>query len=440
MADVRPNNEPLESGPAFEWWMIANIAMGAGFSAFVALLIPPYITQTTGNAADAGVVMAIISLAAVAGPILGGFADRYRAHRLIMSLGVLGMAIAFLAFGISALSSAFFAIDAIVMGLSIAAVAAVAPVFVVGANLGKALQAKRLTTYNLVAPVGQVLGGAILGAAAAAGWSFSQRFYLSAAVMFLAFLITWFASKQAAERVNAAMDAADEAEADASAAEEAAESVKKARRIGLSQVLISTFGMYLLILILSSVANNGVNNQISNILPNVYGIDEATTAGLISLAGLLNIGFFLAAGAWMGRSGAFGPFTAGNVARLVGALGMALLGLVANAPVLIVAAFMQLLYQGNPFIRLTQPVLAVRFATIPAGQANGWVIGASAIGSFLGSILGGLLADSVGFNAINWMAAIAAGLAVLLIFISLWPAERRKQAEEDMVTPAAKPV
>jgi MFS family permease len=218
--------------------------------------------------------MAIISLAAVAGPILGGFADRYRAHRLIMSLGVLGMAIAFLAFGISALSSAFFAIDAIVMGLSIAAVAAVAPVFVVGANLGKALQAKRLTTYNLVAPVGQVLGGAILGAAAAAGWSFSQRFYLSAAVMFLAFLITWFASKQAAERVNAAMDAADEAEADASAAEEAAESVKKARRVSLGQVLISTFGMYLLILILSSVANNGVNNQISNILPNVYGIDH----------------------------------------------------------------------------------------------------------------------------------------------------------------------
>jgi MFS family permease len=178
--------------------MIANIAMGAGYSAFVALLIPPYITPTTVNAADAGVVMAIISLAAVSGPILGGFADRYRAHRLIMSLGVLGMAVSFLAFGVSALSSAFFAIDAIVMGLSIAAVAAVAPVFVVGANLGQALQAKRLTTYNLVAPVGQVLGGAILGAAAAAGWSFSQRFYLAAGVMFLAFLITWLASKQAA--------------------------------------------------------------------------------------------------------------------------------------------------------------------------------------------------------------------------------------------------
>ena len=63
------------------------------------------------------------------------------------------------------------------------------------------------------------------------------------------------------------------------------------------------------------------------------------------------------------------------------------------------------------------PAVAVRFATIPAGAASGWVIGASAIGSFLGSVIGGFLADEVGFNAINWMAGIAAGLAVLLIFM-----------------------
>jgi predicted MFS family arabinose efflux permease len=286
-----------------------------------------------------------------------------------------------------------------------------------------------------VAPVGQVLGGAVLGAAAAAGWDFSSRFILSAAIMFLAFLVTWFTTKKPEERVHVAMDIANSVDADEAAAGEVAENVKKARSIGLKQVLVSTFGMYLLVLILSSVANNGVNNQISNILPNVYGIDEPTTAGLISLAGLLNIGFFLLAGAWMGRSGAFAPFTAGTIARLVGALGMALLGMVASAPILIVAAFMQLLYQGNPFVRLTQPVLAVRFAPIPAGQANGWVIGASAIGSFVGSVLGGLLADSVGFNAINWMAAIAAGLAVLLIFISLWPADRKKRAAETAAAP-----
>ncbi len=41
--------------------MISNLAIGAGFSAFVALLIPPYVTEATGNAAEAGIVMAIIA-------------------------------------------------------------------------------------------------------------------------------------------------------------------------------------------------------------------------------------------------------------------------------------------------------------------------------------------------------------------------------------------
>jgi predicted MFS family arabinose efflux permease len=185
------------------------------------------------------------------------------------------------------------------------------------------------------------------------------------------------------------------------------------------------------------MGNNGINAQIANILPNVYGMDQATTSGLISLAGLLNIGLFIVAGRWLASKGGMTVFTAGNVIRLVGALGMAVIGLVAQSPILIAAAFMQILYQSNPFVRLTQPVVAVRFATIPAGQASGWVIAAAAAGSFLGSLIGGFLASSVGFNAINWMAAIAVGLAVLLLFVGLWPAERKKVAAEQAAEGAA---
>ena len=79
----------------FQWWMISFIAAGAGWAAFISLLIPPFVTESTGSAADAGIVMAIISLAAVLAPVLGGFADKYRAHRLVLTLGVLGMALAF---------------------------------------------------------------------------------------------------------------------------------------------------------------------------------------------------------------------------------------------------------------------------------------------------------------------------------------------------------
>jgi predicted MFS family arabinose efflux permease len=417
MATVNSKSGQQAKGPAFEWWMISNLAMGAGFSAFVALLIPPFVTETTGNAADAGIVMAIISLAAVLGPVLGGFADKYRAHRLVVSLGVLGMALAFAMYGISAEAKAILALDAILMGVSVAAVSAVAPVFIVGAALPKALEAKRLTTFNLIAPVGQVLGGVLLGAATAAGGSFIQGFWLAGVVMFLAFLITWFSSKKPAERIELLEAKPDDAREE------------KKQSFGLGKVLFSMFGMYLLILTLSSLANNGLNNQIANILPNVFGADQATVSGLISLAGLLNIAFLLAAGAWMGRKGPMPVFVTGNVFRLVGGLGLAILGMAAKSPLLIVGAFMQLFYQGNPLVRLTQPALAVRFATIPAGAASGWVIAASAMGSFLGSLLGGYLADSIGFNAISWMAAIAAGLAVLLIIVSLLPAYRKLQPE-----------
>ena len=39
----------------------------------MALLIPPYVTEVTSDAAAAGAVMAVISLAAVLGPVLGTF-------------------------------------------------------------------------------------------------------------------------------------------------------------------------------------------------------------------------------------------------------------------------------------------------------------------------------------------------------------------------------
>jgi len=123
--------------------------------------------------------------------------------------------------------------------------------------------------------------------------------------------------------------------------------------------------------------------------------------------------------------------TGATVIRLVGALGMAAVGMMTDNPLALVAAlFVLVFYQGNSFNRIAQGVVGMRFATIPPGSASGWVIAASAAGSFVGALGGGYLASSVGFNAINWMAAAAIGVALLLLIFVLWPAERKKRKEE----------
>jgi predicted MFS family arabinose efflux permease len=407
------------NGSAFEWWMITYFGLGAGFSAFVRLLIPPYVTEATGSAGEAGVVMAIMSLSAVIAPVIGGFADRYRAHRLAIILGMFGMVLSFAAYALSAGDAMVTALDAILMGVSVAAINSVAPVFVVSAGLSQSLQAKRLTTLNVLAPLGQMVGGAILGAAVSAGLTYDQRFWLAAAFMLGATVIVYFTTAKPAARIQVAEEPAEGDAED-----------KTRKHIDLKRVLFSTFGIYLLILIFSSIAFNGFNAQVANILPNVFGFSEALTSGVISLAGILSILGMFAAGAWMARSGSTLVYTSGSLIRLVGLLALALLALLSQASVLIVIIAAQILYLSRPFGRLPQPAVGVRFTTISAGQATGWIGGAGAIGSFIGALLGGWLADTVGFGAILWMGAISSGICVLLLFFGLWPAERKKRQAE----------
>ncbi len=324
MTDHAPEVDRATGAP-FEWWMLSNFAVGAGFSAFIALLIPPYVTSATSDVSASGVVMAIISLGAILGPVLGSFADKYRAHRIVMCAGLAGMALGFGLFAGAAESAALYALDAIILGISIAAISAVAPVFVVGAGLRQELEAKRMTWYSLMMPAGQVAGGVLATAAARAEWSFTARFWLAAAVSALLFVAVLLTSKGPEERIHRAMDEELARRAtDAEGEDEAPAS------IGLKAVLGSAFGLFLLVATLSSVANNGINNQISNILPNLYGISEGGTSTLIAVAGLLNIVLFFPAGKWMARSGPMTVYNAGLIMRLVGALGMALVGWVSG--------------------------------------------------------------------------------------------------------------
>jgi len=221
-------------------------ALGISYSAFVSLLIPPFVTEAGGDASTAGIVMAIIALGALGGPPIGSFADRYSAHRIVMVGGIAGMALSFVAYALSADSSALYALDAILMGISVAAVSATAPVFIVGARLDQKTEAKQMTTLQLMMPTGQLVGGLIL--AGITGWSFSNRFWLGAGIVAVSFVVVWLTTANVSRRLKHAV---------AQDADSAPDGGRK--KIGLKKVLFSTFGIYFAVLVFTSIANNGVN-------------------------------------------------------------------------------------------------------------------------------------------------------------------------------------
>ena len=144
-------------------------------------------------------------------------------------------------------------------------------------------------------------------------------------------------------------------------------------------------------------------------------------------------GLFIVAGKMMAKRGNVPTYSLGVLMRFVGALGMAIVGLISGSPALLGIAFMQILYQGSPFARLAQPSTAVGFASFPAGIANGWLIAGSALGGFIGSLAGGVLADKYGFNAVSWMGAAGAGLSVVVLVVGVWPrAAESATLEQDL--------
>ena len=81
----------------FQLWQISHFLYGLIWPGMFFVLTQTYVLEVTGSAADAGLVMAVIGLGALATPVFGGLADRYRAHRpiqiLATSLVIVGIAI-----------------------------------------------------------------------------------------------------------------------------------------------------------------------------------------------------------------------------------------------------------------------------------------------------------------------------------------------------------
>ncbi len=382
----------------FELWMLANAATGFVGVGGMMFLIPLYVLSQQGTPADAGSVMAVASALALAGPFLGGLADRFNAYRGLQLTSIALLVLAAVSFSF-AREELTWLVAAALLGLGMAGLAVVNPTFVVGAGLEPAQEARKLGQMQMMVPFGQVLGLAVLAGLSAAGLAFEHMFWVLAAVGAVLLFVVAATNRQAAQRLTEHMAQAAPA-ADATGP-----------KVTLRSVLVSPFGLVLLMALLITAGAQGIESQYPNYMQSAFDIDPTVSAGALSLMVLLSIPLYPVAGRLAASFGPRVPFLISAALRTLAGIALVLLPKESGALALVVFAFVMLTYS---FFELGAAALAAQTSRIGAGAGQGALGGALALGTMAAAILAGWLAQQFGYPSLAIITAVATGAAVLL--------------------------
>ena len=373
------------------------------------VLVPTFILAQTGSATDVALVLALMSLGALAVPLGTGVADRYRAHREVQL-------VCLLVFGISYLLIAFtqrpllFALSALLTGIGMGGASVFVTVFIVAGDYSEQAQAHALAMGSRLWLVGQVVGAALVAGMLALDLSFQIMFAVSAVILAITLGIAYLTTGPLAKRVLAT---ANELAANQGQAEGAGEAARDWKA-----VLFSPFGMVILAILLAYGGWQALNGQYANYFYGAFGIEPELSAAANSvgaLLGILTVGFYAR---WQASSGALPQFNFHALARLVGALalvglGFTLVGGTAMAPCVPLVIYI-LLMQLRPVQDIAYPTLAARTAPGGAAMAQGVLTLTFALAMVIGNLGAGFVAENSGWRWVPVLMAVLGGLALVV--------------------------
>lgn len=377
--------------------MVASITVGVVGFGGLAFLIPNAIVAQGGTAADAGAVLATRGLFMLLGPAIGYLADRFVAHRAVQLVGLLSL-------GGGAASFAFARTDltyllaAFLFGLGLSACLSINLTLVVGAGLSEDETAQKLSVVLQSAVVGQVLGLALVGLLTTTGVSFRGRFLVLAVLAVIGTTITAATNRGAVARLYAHQTPDQRADVKAP--------------VEWRQVLLSQFGLVMLLVLLIHGATQALEGQYPNYMQSVFRIDPAFAAEALAIIVLVRIPLHPLTARLSARTGPRLPFLATGVVRAAAALGLLLLG--SSAPALAPIAFYGLIQLCYPFFELNASLLAARTSPIGAPAGQGALVAAQAAGVIVGMSLAGGVAANVGFSSLATITLVGSALAFLV--------------------------
>jgi predicted MFS family arabinose efflux permease len=390
---AQPPIRPVASIGRYELWMLAQAALGFVAYGGVIFLIPLHVLAEGGSPADTGSVVALIGLLGLAGPFVGSIADRFGAYRSlqIASLTITGLAALMFAFAREPL---LWLVAAGLLGLGVSGTMVINTTFVVGAGFDHEAQSGKLALLQLSLPAGQVLG-----LAAVAGLGIRAMLIVMGMAGLLFAMGTAFLNGPAAQRLISATTPTSRHDD------------QPVTRTSLRGVLLSQFGLTLALTFLIFTGSEGIESQYASYMDAVFGIDPEVSAAALSVIMLITIPLYLVAGRWTAKSGPRLPFLASGAGRALGGLGLLLLPGSAWVGALILFGVTMFVF---PLFELTAAVLASKTSPIGHGAAQGGLMAAYALGSIVGAVLGGWMAEEYGFRSLAWIAVVASGAATVL--------------------------
>ncbi|WP_406611199.1 MFS transporter [Agarivorans sp. JK6] len=380
-----------------EAWYTAHLCYGIIQLVFIPILIPTFILDKTGSPTQVGIAMGILGLSGLLAPILGGLADRYRAHRSAQLIGLAAIAISALVFALSGANFMLHLLAAVFLGLGSASLLMINPAFIVSGGYEAEEEASKLTLLNQVAIVGSLLAGIGLAALTEAGVSFELRFAVMFFIPLLALLVTAATNKQAAARIKV-------------------EQVNEGSEAGgIMQVVFSRFGLILLAIFFVSIGQGVITGQFPNYMAEVFKVDAALSSMALSVSAVVSLVLLSLVGKAMAKVGGEKVWLLAVVAKVVVMLGLAGLALYAGQLEAYLPLGLYLVYlQGVTTVDMVQPAIAAKASRAGAGMTQGLLMFAIAGAYAGGNVLSGISADSFGWSSLASLVAAVSAIALVV--------------------------
>ncbi len=390
----------------YELWFVAQLTMGLVYIGAAMFLLPAFVLSLPGsNPGDVGVVMAMLPLIALGAPIVGGLLDQFGSFRLFQHLGLGLFAVAF---AVLALADELIAttLGALILGVGAALVVITNMSMLAGSGLPDNVLASRMSMLQMSTPGGQVLGLAAIAGLLALEVDFNGIFLVMAGIAVLGLVATALTNGPAAQRSLRNMASTPQATA------EPDDDGQDAR--GLGAVLLSGFGLVLLVVFLSMAAHSTIESQYPNFMNAVFKIEGDVAAVGLAIAVLISVPVYPIVGRWA-QSVAFRvPLLAGIAARAAAGLALWLVADLAGLPIFVPLLIYGVIMVVIPLTDVTGALLSATSSPIGPGGGQGGYGFALAAAAVAGAFIAGWAASELGYKSLALIVAILAGVALLI--------------------------